>query len=88
MNQDRVAAEYTGKGIRVIERSRAIPASPLVRGPGSDEGIIEAITRALTSRSAGHDSLRKGWDAEFQYGFRSVSDSLYMPILEYINKES
>ncbi len=75
--KDRVAEEYAGKGIRIVRRSRYIPASPLVRGPASDQRVIEAISDALTRIPDRKRMVLKEWDAEFRHGFVRVKDQLY-----------
>ena len=75
--KDRVAAEYTGKGIRIIRKSRFIPASPLVKGPASKKQIIDAIQTVLTNIPAENVHILTQWDAEFQHGFVRVDDETY-----------
>lgn len=76
--KDRVANEYAGKGIRIIRKSRFIPASPLVQGPASDAKIIQAISTVLADIPAKDKPLLQKWDAEFHNGFLKVNDRLYI----------
>lgn len=75
--KDRVADEYTGKGLRIVEKSDPIPASPLVSGPGSSEEVITAIESVLVNIKNKKLSELNSWDPEFKNGFILVNNGLY-----------
>jgi len=75
-----VAEQYHDQGIRVLERSPAIPSVPVVVGshvaPEKVKFVLEALL-SLSDRIASGDLSTAGWDREVAYGFRPGSDSLY-----------
>jgi phosphonate transport system substrate-binding protein len=74
--KDRVAKEFTDKGIRILALSGPIPGSPIVAGPDSDPAVIEAFTQTLLSISP-EDSVLKQWDPEFSFGFVKAENKDY-----------
>jgi len=78
--KDRVAAEFTSKGIRVIAVSREIPGSPIIirrdMAPRISEAMINALLRIDASRPE-HRDLIKDWDPEFAWGFARAQESDY-----------
>ena len=78
--KDRVADEFTGKGIRIIAVSDPIPGSPIIVREGLDPRISAAMTTALLkidARQPSYQALLKSWDPEFAYGFAPAADSDY-----------
>ncbi len=78
--KDRVAAEFTGKGIRVIAVSREIPGSPIIVRRDLDPLITEAMVKALLridARRPDHRALVRDWDPEFAWGFVPAEESDY-----------
>ena len=82
--KDRVADEYMGKGLRIVEKSEFIPASPLVAGPGSSDEIIAAIKAVLVNIKADEISLLNSWDPEFRNGFTIVDNTLYEKFKQHL----
>ncbi len=78
--KDRVAAEFTGKGIRVIAVSQEIPGSPIIVRRDLDPRITEAMIKALLridARRPDHRALTRDWDPEFNWGFAIAEESDY-----------
>ena len=78
--KDRVAREFADKGLRIVARSKDIPASPLVVHKNTSLEIREAITRAFLKIDISqpeYKNLVKDWDPEFRYGFTEARDSDY-----------
>jgi len=70
--KDRVAREFEDKGIRIIQRSDSIPASPIVIHKRTAPEIAQAISEALLKIDIKQDEYKKlvqSWDPEFRYGF-------------------
>jgi phosphonate transport system substrate-binding protein len=85
--KDRVAAEYLGRGIKVIARSEAVPGSPLVVAPASDAGVVAFLTRALLAVDPRKPEFRetvRDWDQEFTHGFTVASDDDYAEIRKLV----
>ncbi len=72
--KDRVAKEYTDKGIRTVVYSEPIPGSPIVISDKSDKAKTEILIKALLE--AGKNDT-KNWDKEFSYGFVRAENSDY-----------
>ena len=70
--KDRVAYEFENKGIRIIQQSKSIPASPVVIHKRTKPEIAQAIKEALLKIDIKQDIYKKliqSWDPEFRYGF-------------------
>ncbi len=78
--KDRVAEEFSGKGIRIIASSEPIPGSPIIVHKDLDPAIRDAIIGALLkidARKAEYRALVSSWDPEFAYGFAPAEDRDY-----------
>ncbi len=78
--KDRVANAFSDKDIRIVYRSRPIPASPIVVHRNTSPQVTQAITKALLAidlRQPVYQKLVQSWDAEFRYGFVPAKDSDY-----------
>jgi len=74
--KDRVALEFKEKGIRIIQRSDSIPASPIVIHKKTAPEIAQAISEALLKIDIKQDAYKKlvqTWDPEFRYGFMTAA---------------
>ncbi|MDI6402992.1 PhnD/SsuA/transferrin family substrate-binding protein [Balneolaceae bacterium ANBcel3] len=82
--KDRVADEFSGRGIRVIAQSDPVPGSPLVASADYDPDIIGSIKTALLqvdpSDPAFSDRIQQ-WDPEFAYGFIEARPEDYLQLL-------
>ncbi|MDZ7271509.1 MAG: PhnD/SsuA/transferrin family substrate-binding protein [candidate division KSB1 bacterium] len=78
--KDRVAEEFSDKGIRIVLASPPIPGSPLIVRKDLDTSFVQAIRQALLSvdtRKQEYQQLVSNWDAEFVYGFAVAEDNDY-----------
>jgi len=85
--KDRVADEYLGKGIKILEKSLFIPASPLVRGENSSESVITAMKIVLTAIDPKNAQFLINWDPEFHNGFSVVDNSPYEVFKKTLKKK-
>ena len=74
--KDRVAKEFTDKGIRICALSDPIPGSPMVAGEFSDPQVIAAITEALLKIDL-RDEMLESWDPELANGFVKAKNEDY-----------
>jgi phosphonate transport system substrate-binding protein len=86
--RDSVARKYLKLGIDIIAESEAIPAGPLVAGPGTPYVVIENIKKALLELSSQHGDgqlILKRLDEEYRNGFIEATDKDYGDIRTKIN---
>lgn len=88
--KDRVAQEFSSRGVNIVARSNPVPGSPIVVSEDYDKDKISAIKEALL-RIDPHDPFFadkvKEWDPEFAYGFTRAVDEDYNIIDERLNQE-
>lgn len=78
--KDRVATEFLGHGLRIIQKSGPIPASPIVVSQHANTQVVKAIQKALLEIDINNPKFKKimeNWDKEFAYGFKTAQDSDY-----------
>ncbi|HDR05443.1 MAG TPA: phosphonate ABC transporter substrate-binding protein [Candidatus Marinimicrobia bacterium] len=78
--KDRVWREYSGKDMRVIMLSDAVPGSPIVVRKGVDDALVLAVKKALLaidSQKPAFQLMLSDWDEEFRNGFAPANDSDY-----------
>ncbi|MBP3191350.1 PhnD/SsuA/transferrin family substrate-binding protein [Natronogracilivirga saccharolytica] len=87
--KDRVAREFEGRGIRVIDQSPPVPGSPIVVPEDYDEYKVEAISSALLNIDPDHPDFQElisRWDKEFAFGFTRAEPRDYDHLLPQINQ--
>ncbi len=78
--KDRVAEEFTNKGIRILAVSDPIPGSPIIVKSDLDSTISNAMKTALLKidiRNPEDKKIVKNWDPEFFFGFTIAQDTDY-----------
>jgi phosphonate transport system substrate-binding protein len=85
--REAVAEKYLPLGLKIIEKSKAIPTGPVVVGPKTPYQIAERIKNSLLKMDRdprGREKLAKT-DPELRGGFIEASDSDYTGIRKMIN---
>ncbi len=82
--KDRVAKEYSGKGIRVVAYSEPIPGSPIVVSSKSEKEKVQTLVKILLS--AKNSPEIKTWDPEFSYGFVEAKNEDYLQLKNFISE--
>lgn len=89
--KDRVADEFSERGVRVIYKSEPIPGSPIVVRRNHNHEISEAIRSALLRINPDdpeYSDVIDQWDPEFAYGFSRADASDYDHIrIENANRQ-
>ena len=80
--KDRVAKEYSGKGIRIILYSEPVPGSPLVISDKSDKKTVELLVKTLLKVNS---KEIRNWDREFAYGFVRAKNTDYDELRKLIS---
>ncbi len=87
--KDRVAQEYSDRGIDVFAYSDPIPGSPIVVPRDYDEAIVKAIMNALLAIDPAdpeYSALIRDWDPEFAHGFVPAHNEDYNTIRDILRQ--
>lgn len=87
--KDRVAHEFSDRGVNIVARSNPVPGSPIVVSTDYNKDKISAISEALLRIDPDDPFFAekiKEWDPEFAYGFTEAVDEDYDVIAERLNQ--
>jgi phosphonate transport system substrate-binding protein len=81
--RDIVAEEFAGRGLRILDRSEAVPNFPFVVAPKVSAKVVRDVVRALVTIPAVDGEARATiarWDEELAGGFARASADEFEPL--------